>query len=107
MSELIDDELIDKVLDVIRDKFPKAFDNPKDYPEDINNAKVEIRKLLKPQQPIGKRKLTDDKLVVKIVLLVWKSIDKPEFHDACNDWDFKEDYFKTELSKLLQEYLNE
>jgi len=50
MSELIDDELIDKVLDVIRDKFPKAFDNPKNYPEDINNAKVEIRKLLQSQQ---------------------------------------------------------
>lgn len=44
----------------------------------------------------------DDDLVEKITILAERSIDEPEFHDSCNDYDFKEDYFKKELRKLLQ-----
>ena len=46
----IGDESIEKIVDIVLVYFPKAFDNPKEYPEDINNMKAEIRKLLKGEK---------------------------------------------------------
>jgi len=63
MSELIDSELADEILREVKAWYPNAFNNPKNYPEDMNNLKAEIRKLLQSRQPekprIMREKTTD------------------------------------------------
>jgi len=46
MDKSIDDELVAEILREVKAWYPNAFNNPKNYPEDMDNLKTKICKLL-------------------------------------------------------------
>jgi len=61
-----------------------------------------IAMLTEIKQRLEQQPLPNEELVKKITIIAEQSIDEPEFHSACNDFNFNEVKFKVELRTLLQ-----